>query len=129
MFRSIGTLRPLMTIALLIFAWSWDAPASFAGETRIQDPTRPPASIERGGDKAGFSPFQSWNLSSTLISPSRSIAIINGQIFKEGEILDGAEVVAIQPGAVEIRQGGASHWLHATSGIEKKSPPAGRNLP
>lgn len=119
-------LRLLMTVFFLIFSSSLNVDTAFA-ETllRIQDPTRPAVTGNNGLESVARSRFKDLILSSTLISSRRSVAIINGRIIELGATLAGAEVVAIQPGVVELRYGGSSHWLHTTAAIEKKSHPAG----
>ena len=119
----------LITVILVFSSFCPDIAATFAAEVRIQDPTRPPVTGASGAGNAAFSRFRSWTLSSTLISTRRSLAIINGRIFAQGDTFEGVEVRTIQPGAVELRHEGATHWLHAASAIQKTSRPLGGDLP
>jgi len=48
-------------------------------------------------------PRREWMLSSTLISPSRRVAVINGQIVKKGDMLEDAQVLDITPLAVKLK--------------------------
>jgi hypothetical protein len=92
----------------------------FAEVSEVQDPTRPSQIGNGDFEKELPSVLQGWDLTTTLISPRRSIAIINGSVFQKGQVLEGAKIVAIQQGAVELRHGESSLWLYATAGIEKK---------
>lgn len=44
-----------------------------------------------------------WYLSSTLISPQRRLAVVNGRSVSIGDRVDGARVLAILPYAVRLR--------------------------
>ena len=129
MFSCSRQLLPLMTVFALFFTSLWNIETAFA-ETllHIQDPTRPAVTTGSDLENGVFSRFQNLNLSSTLISSRRSIAIINGRIFEQGQTVEEAEVADIQPGAVELRHDGVSHWLYTTFVIEKKSHPVGGPL-
>ncbi len=92
----------------------------FAEVVEVQDPTRPSQIANADFEKELPFILQDWKLTTTLISPRRSIAIINGRVFQKGQVLEGAKIVAIQQGAVELRHGESSLWLYATAGIAKK---------
>lgn len=70
----------------------------------LQDPTRPPEyknTIKGAGTKAA----PRFVLSSTLIAPGRRLATINGKTVAVGEQVAGAQVVAIEPSRVALRDG------------------------
>ena len=72
-----------------------------------QDPTRPPSAQEIQaflGEEANASEpvVQRWQLQSILIADQRRMAIINGHRVREGDRIDSAEVIAIEPGRVEL---------------------------
>ena len=77
--------------------------AAAAEELPLRDPMRPYAAPADGGaPRAGP---RELRLTAVLISPQRRIAVINGGIYGEGEEVDGARVVRIEPDAVRVRRG------------------------
>ena len=80
------------------------ATTTVAQEPRVQDPMRPPAPPRSEG--AAGSPVAGLSLTAVLVSASRRIAIVNGQIYREGDSVNGEEIVAIEPGSILIRRGG-----------------------
>jgi hypothetical protein len=69
------------------------------------DPTRP-ANYQHKGDKGvGIKAAPRWVLSSTLISPARRVATINGKTVTEGEHLGAARVVTIESASVVLMDG------------------------
>ncbi len=83
-------------VALLLTA----APAS-----ALDDPMRPP-SFDPGG-RVGSAPAgpSGFSLTSTLVSPDRRVAVINGRTLAVGERIGGAEIIEILPDRVRIRRG------------------------
>ncbi|MEE9280437.1 MAG: hypothetical protein V3V67_09710 [Myxococcota bacterium] len=78
-----------------------------------QDPTRPPRfAVDAGevpllsGDSVG-QPVQSNRLTTTVVTPGESFAVIDGTKVAEGEYIAGARVVRIDPAGV---------LLHGSSG-------------
>lgn len=86
----------------------------------LEDPTRPPgATVIRAG-KTVTKP--SWVLSSTLISPERRSAIINGKQVTLGDRVNGARVVEIEPAAVKLRNRGGEFSIRLVrNSVVKKS--------
>lgn len=80
------------------------AVAANAQEPRVQDPMRPPAPLEAQG--AAGSGTSGLSLTAVLVSASRRIALINGQIYREGDRIGGEEIIAIEQGFILIRRGG-----------------------
>lgn len=74
-------------------------PIAHAGT--LHDPTRP--DYITGATRSSNT---GWQLSSTLISPQRRLAVVNGETVGVGDHVDGATVVSIEPGAVELRAAG-----------------------
>lgn len=70
----------------------------------LLDPTRP--GIATGGGRPTEAQVTKWVLTSTLISPHRSVAIINDQVVLVGQEVDGARLVAIKPGRVLLSRAG-----------------------
>lgn len=75
-----------------------------AQEPRLQDPMRPPAPAQSEG--AASSAAGGLSLTAVLISASRRIALVNGKIYREGDRINGDEIVAIEQGSILIRRNG-----------------------
>jgi hypothetical protein len=77
--------------------------AAHAEDVPLRDPTRPyeaqPATDARG------SAAHRLELSAVLISPQRRVAVINGKLYHEGELVDGATISRIESQAVHLRRG------------------------
>lgn len=92
-------LRPLLaTLAL--------ASGSLAlaqGEV-VRDPTRPfAAAAMAAGEAVQAAP--DFKLTAVLVSPSRRIAVINGEFLKEGDRVNGRLISTIEPGLVRLGTG------------------------
>lgn len=81
--------------------------ALFSAAHALQDPTQPADYLDSGplppSDETAPAPQAEWVLSSTLVARERRLAVINGQLVKEGDTLDGAQVVGITPLAVQLK--------------------------
>lgn len=71
----------------------------------LNDPTRPPVSIGTAADPAADKPKAEPELQSILISPTRRVAVIDGQTVALGEKFGEARVVRITEGEVVLRNG------------------------
>ena len=76
----------------------------------LDDPTEPPPNYHATPAGAAptdaastATPAQRWRLTSTLISPQRRVAVVNGRAVKPGDILEGATVVEVAPASVRLR--------------------------
>ena len=74
-------------------------------QAQLNDPTRPPNIIE-GALSATDDAKASWDLSSILLSPARSVAIINGTTVTTGDMLAGARVLSIDETGVKLKHRG-----------------------
>lgn len=94
--------RSLMFAALLVTA------AAAAEEAPVRDPMRPP-----GSDAAAsvVAPRPRFVLTAVLISSERRVAIVNGKPYQQGAVVDGAEIVAIERGAVRLKERGTEHVI------------------
>ncbi len=78
-------------------------------EGGLSDPTKPPDYQAVGAGTVGAGTVSAvaaprWVLKSTLISPSRRSAILNGRVVKKGEQLDReVKVLDILPGSVLLK--------------------------
>ena len=78
---------------------------SLPAQAQFEDPTRPPNFSELASNAAQDSSAPAWQLSSILVSPQRSIAIINGKTVKQGDRIGNARVLKIQTTGVILRTG------------------------
>lgn len=90
----------------------------------LTDPTRPPASIAAGPVQTGEKPKTGHELQSVLISPTRRVAIIDGQTVALGEKYGEARVVKIAEDEVVLRNGQDNQVLKLFPTIEKQRKPA-----
>ena len=75
------------------------------------DPTRP-AIRDRAGSGQKVAPAGSgWVLNSTLIAPQRRVAVINGRLVSEGDMVNGARVIEIRKLEVLIQAPGRAVTL------------------
>lgn len=96
MSKTTTTLRAGTATALIVLC--------AAVQGAVVDPTRPPDYRPPGTPNENPAGVQ-WHLRSTLVSPTRSLAIINGQLVGPGESVDGAQVIAIETDRVTLRTG------------------------
>ena len=85
----------LAVAAMLIFA------ANVSAEIK-DDPLRPPGYRHAGASAPAKRAAPSWHVDEILISDSRRVAIVNSISVKKGEHVNGARVVAIEPGYVTL---------------------------
>ena len=76
-----------------------------AAAENLSDPTKPWAYKPQAAGDAGAAAaaVKTPALSSTMISPERRIAVIDGQIVQEGDRLGSKKVIAIEAGLVRLR--------------------------
>lgn len=73
----------------------------------MEDPTRPPtAKVTSTYTPGKKSKGPRWTLHSTLVSSGRRTAVINNRVVSQGDRINGATVVSIQPSAVRLRDKG-----------------------
>ena len=114
-------------LVLLFWALAW-VPAWSQESTVLPDPTRP---YDRADLSAEPSAIQSYRLSGTLISPSGRVALFNGSLYREGDWVDGAQILAIEAGAVHIRTAAdeLTVYLGSEAARAQASAPAARSPP
>lgn len=91
----------------------------------LPDPTQPPSMVSpaqnaRGGAGSDSGP----TLQSVLVSPQRTIAVINGQTVKTGDRFGEARVVKITESEVVLRNGKDLQVLKLFPDIEKQRTPS-----
>jgi len=89
----------------------------------LADPTRPPyGGLGVGADRA---PVAAPELQSVLISPTRSLAVINGQTVPLGGKFRDATLTRITASGVELHNGSRVEVLRLFPRVEKKPLPGG----
>lgn len=89
----------------------------------LDDPTEPPfrSSVSMPVIEGENEVAPELALSSILISSDRRVAVINGQILKRNELIQGARVVSIEPGRVLLDNEGEKIELFLLSDVKKVS--------
>ena len=74
----------------------------------LSDPTAPEVapSVQTGATPSAAGGGSNWQLQFTLVAPGRRVAIINGVMVREGDVVAGASVVTIGPGHVLLKANG-----------------------
>ena len=87
---------------------------------QLDDPTRPPGHrlVLPGGKKAAAK--VGFLLSSVRISTSRRTAIVNEHTVETGDVVNGAQVVAIYPSSVKLKKQGKTFTVRLVSQVVKK---------
>ncbi|MCW8900471.1 MAG: general secretion pathway protein GspB [Gammaproteobacteria bacterium] len=75
-------------------------------QAQLDDPTRPPGHrlVLPGGKKAATA--TRFSLTSVRISKARRSAIVNERSVESGDMVNGAQVVAIYPSSVKLKKQG-----------------------
>jgi len=70
----------------------------------LPDPTRP---VLMGGvQKAKTADPKHWQLTSVLISAQRRVAVINDQVVRIGQNINGAKLLTVEPGSALLSHAG-----------------------
>ena len=100
MFRAAAVLVALVVAAVAA------AGVARADDAPVRDPMRPFGSAAATAGSATAASAPRFALTAVLIAPTRRVAIVNGKPYQQGESVDGAEIVAIEQGAVRMRERG-----------------------
>jgi hypothetical protein len=90
-----------------------------AEDAVVRDPMRPFDSVAAAAVAASAPRFV---LTGVLIAPSRRVAIMNGRPYTQGEAVDGAEIVAIEPNAVRLRERGTELVISLSRPTQGRPP-------
>ncbi|MDE2088564.1 MAG: general secretion pathway protein GspB [Gammaproteobacteria bacterium] len=101
-------------LSVMLLAGALCGPAARADLT---DPTRPPDYQLPANTATAAQP---WVLTSTLISPSRRLAVINGRVYAAGDVVGGAKIMAIEPYAVLLSRAGRTFTIRLLPGRIKR---------
>lgn len=89
----------------------------------ISDPTRPP-DLGSGANPAPTKRIkEQWQLTSTIISPQRHIAIINGETVAVGDSINKAKVISIRERQVTLQRGNRVFTLTLSDPVQKTRQP------
>lgn len=88
----------------------------------FSDPTQP-ADFVRARPQATRDDPPTPVLQSTLVSPSRRLAVISGKRLRVGDHFNGAVITDISPYAVRMRKGGRETTLRLLPQFNKKIEP------
>ena len=114
----LRNLSKTVTMATICFqVWSMSGSVR-AGE--LADPTRPPAVLDAKIEQSAEQPATVPVLQSVLISPTRRLAVINGQTVALGEKYGEARLVKISEGEVVLRNGQDVQVLKLFPSVEKR---------
>ena len=106
--------------AVLIFAIG-AVGAARAEEKPVRDPMRPFGAISVNGAAPTVNGPR-FALTSVLIASTRRVAIVNGKPLQLGDVVDGAEIVAIEPGTVRLRENGTELVLSLSRRASVREP-------
>ena len=94
----------------------------------VHDPMRPFDFVSAGAS-AAVPGAPRYDLTAIVISPTRRIAVLNGKSRAEGDRVDGAEIVRIDPHSVALRKGSEELVIHL-GGVQLGKPAAvGASVP
>ena len=92
-----------------------------ADELPVRDPMRP-FGRDGGSSGAAAAPAPRFTLTGVLISPSRRVAIVNGRPHVVGDTVAGAEIVAIEPHAIRVKDAEAEHEIPLRTAAKRAQP-------
>ena len=92
-----------------------------AEEKPVRDPMRPFGAVSVNG-AAPTANGPRFAVTGVLIAPTRRVAVINGKPLQLGDVVDGAEIVAIEPGIVRLRENGAELVLSLVRRASVREP-------
>jgi hypothetical protein len=105
-----------------LVAAGWVAGGIAAQEPPVRDPMRPFGDAAGAGGAAVAARGPRFALTGVVIAPSRRVALINGKPQAEGDVVDGAELVAIEPKAVRFRENGTELVISLAPGASARPP-------
>ena len=90
-------------------------------EKPVRDPMRPFGAVSVNGGAPAVN-GRRFALTSVLIAPTRRVAVVNGEPLQLGDVVDGAEIVAIEPGTVRLRENGTELVLSLSRRASVREP-------
>ncbi len=89
----------------------------------LDDPMRPPLVRSAPSEGATAAPQQRYQLTSTLVSAQRRIAVINGRRLTVGERIGNARLVAVESDRAILSEAGRTFTLHLIPVTIKRPAP------
>ncbi len=86
----------------IIFAIIMALSLSIQAQT-VNDPMRPPGQYSSLSQSNGQTVKPAFDLQSTIVSPTKRLAVIDGQRLRIGDVVGQAKIVSITPGIVRLR--------------------------
>jgi hypothetical protein len=97
--------------------------APVAAAQAIGDPMRPPASALTPSDDASLAVVPASRLQSTLVSAGQRSAVIDGRVYREGDPVGDARLVAIGVGWVRLHgPGGRTELRLSYTPLQRRTP-------
>lgn len=96
--------------------------AAVAQEPPVRDPMRPFGGAAAAAGVAAAPSGPRFALTGVVIGPTRRVALVNGKPQIEGDVVDGAEIVAIEPGAVRFRDNGTELVISLPRSASARAP-------
>ena len=117
-----------MSRAALLVALFTLAGVAHADDPPVLDPMRPfgTTGVAASSAVAGRPRF---SLTGVLIAPSRRVAFLNGKPYAQGAVVDGAEIVAIGPQLVQLRDRDTGLVTSLRLRDKAQPQPAGETVP
>ncbi len=100
-----------------------------ADDPPVGDPMRPFAGAGGVAGASFVAGRPRFSLTGVLISPSRRVAFLNGKPHSQGAIVDGAEIVVIEPELVQLRERGTGTVISLRLRGKAAAQPAGETAP
>lgn len=91
--------------SLIVGAWLVAAAIAAAEELPVRDPMRPFATAAASGGATAAAPGPRFVLTAVVLAAERRVAVVNGEPRLLGDTVAGAKIVAIEAGAVRLREG------------------------
>lgn len=96
--------------------------------SKLPDPTRPQVGAEAPLAFPSREVATGPELQSTMISTAFRRAIISGQAYKQGDRVDGAVIMDIQPYEITLKEGGRETRLRLLPRLTKEPKTSAKNL-
>ena len=118
--------NPRLLALLALFA----AAATAAEELPVRDPMRPFAVAPATGGGTSTAGGPRFALTGVVLAPDRRVAVVNGKPYLLGESVAGAKIVAIEPNAVRLDDGGRELVIHlGRLGVGRPANVQGETVP
>lgn len=118
-----------MSRAMLLAALLALAGLARADDPPVRDPMRPFGGAGVAAGTSAVAGRPRFSLTGVLIAPSRRVAFLNGKPYSQGAVVDGAEIVTIEPHLVQLREPGTDRVISLRLRDKPQPPLAGETVP